>query len=199
MPAGDPRLGYFALGSVVSREAADRIESLVKDAVAKGAKLLAGGRTNGTIMEATVLDHATSAMRIYGEKTFRPAVCVVHARGVDDAIRIADDTDYGLSAAFVAVTLPGLWQWQNGLTRNVLYQRADRPRRATDAIRWCERKWLRPFWRQGISGGVHRAALDYHQQRTGSLSHLRNFSGNVRSGIAIQRALKYGEVGQREP
>jgi vanillin dehydrogenase len=99
MTAGDPRLGDFALGSIVSREAAERIDSQVKDAVAKGAELLAGGRTNGTIMEATVLDHVTPAMRIYGEETFGPVVCVVRARGVDEAVRIANDTDYGLSAA----------------------------------------------------------------------------------------------------
>jgi vanillin dehydrogenase len=99
MTAGDPRLGDFALGSIVSREATERIESLVKDAVAKGATLIAGGRINGTIMEATVLDHVTSAMRIYGEETFGPVVCVVRARGVDEAVRIANDTDYGLSAA----------------------------------------------------------------------------------------------------
>jgi vanillin dehydrogenase len=99
MQAGDPRLGEFALGSVVSREAAERIDSLVKDAVAKGAKLLAGGRANGTIMEATVLDHVTSAMRIYGEETFGPVVCIVRARGLDEAVRIANDTDYGLSSA----------------------------------------------------------------------------------------------------
>lgn len=99
MPAGDPRLGDFALGSIVSREAAERIDSLVKDAVTKGAKLLAGGRTNGTIMEATVLDQVTSTMRIYGEETFGPVVCVVRVSGVDEAVRIANDTDYGLSAA----------------------------------------------------------------------------------------------------
>jgi acyl-CoA reductase-like NAD-dependent aldehyde dehydrogenase len=99
MHAGDPRLGDFALGSIVSREAAERNDALVKDAVAKGAKLLPGGRTNGTIMEATVLDHVTSAMRIYGEETFGPVVCVVRVSGVDEAVRIANDTDYGLSAA----------------------------------------------------------------------------------------------------
>ena len=44
MTAGDPRLGDFVLGSIVSREAAERMNSLVKDAVAKGATLLAGGR-----------------------------------------------------------------------------------------------------------------------------------------------------------
>jgi acyl-CoA reductase-like NAD-dependent aldehyde dehydrogenase len=99
MRAGDPRLGDFALGSVVSREAAERIGSLIKDAVAKGAKLLAGGGADGTIMEATVLDHVTSAMRIYGEETFGPVVCIVRARGLDEAVRMANDTDYGLSSA----------------------------------------------------------------------------------------------------
>jgi vanillin dehydrogenase len=99
MTAGDPRLGEFALGSIVSREAAERIASQVKDALAKGATLVAGGRTDGTIMEATVLDHVTPAMRIYGEETFGPVVCVVRAHGVDEAVRIANDTEYGLSSA----------------------------------------------------------------------------------------------------
>jgi acyl-CoA reductase-like NAD-dependent aldehyde dehydrogenase len=99
LPAGDPRRGDFALGSVVGREAVERIDALVKDAVAKGARLVAGGRADGTIMEATVLDHVTSAMRIYGEESFGPVVCIVRAGGVDEAVRIANDTEYGLAAA----------------------------------------------------------------------------------------------------
>lgn len=99
LTAGDPRYGDFALGSIVDRSAAERIMGLVKDAVAKGAKILAGGRADGTIMEATVLDHVTPAMRIYAEETFGPVVCIVRASGIDEAVRIANDTEYGLSSA----------------------------------------------------------------------------------------------------
>ena len=99
LQAGNPRHGNFALGSLVGVEAAERISGLVNDAVSKGAKLLAGGRVDGTVMSATVLDHVTPAMRLYGEESFGPVVCVVRATGVEEAVRIANDTEYGLSAA----------------------------------------------------------------------------------------------------
>ena len=99
LQAGNPRHGNFALGSLVGVEAAERIGGLVNDAVSKGAKLLAGGRVDGTVMSATVLDHVTPAMRLYGEESFGPVVCVIRASGVEEAVRIANDTEYGLSAA----------------------------------------------------------------------------------------------------
>ena len=99
LQAGNPRHGNFALGSLVGVEAAERIGGLVNDAVSKGAKLLAGGRVDGTVMSATVLDQVTPAMRLYGEESFGPVVCVIRASGVEEAVRIANDTEYGLSAA----------------------------------------------------------------------------------------------------
>jgi acyl-CoA reductase-like NAD-dependent aldehyde dehydrogenase len=97
--AGDPRKGDTPLGSLIGTEAVDRIQGLIKDAVSKGARVVAGGRSDGTLMSATVLDHVTSAMRIYGEESFGPVVGVVRVNGVDEAVRIANDTEYGLSAA----------------------------------------------------------------------------------------------------
>src|SRR5690606_15574425 len=72
--AGDPRQGNTPLGSVVDGGAAQRIEQLIKDATAKGAVLAAGGRVEGTIMDATLLDKVTPSMRIYGEESFGPVV-----------------------------------------------------------------------------------------------------------------------------
>ena len=97
--AGDPRKGNTPLGSIVSQEAVERIDRLVKDAVSKGAALLAGGHANGTLMDATVLDHVTPAMRIYAEESFGPVAAIVRVRGVEEAIRVANDTEYGLAAA----------------------------------------------------------------------------------------------------
>ena len=97
--AGDPREAKTPLGSMVGPEAAGRVSGLVHEAVGKGAKLMAGGEARGTLMSATVLDHVTPAMRIYGEESFGPVVTVVRANGVDEAVRIANDTEYGLSAA----------------------------------------------------------------------------------------------------
>ncbi len=73
LTVGDPREGKAILGSVVDRSAADRVTSLVLDAVSKGAKLAAGGSVNGTLINAHVLDHVTPDMRIYEEESSVPS------------------------------------------------------------------------------------------------------------------------------
>jgi acyl-CoA reductase-like NAD-dependent aldehyde dehydrogenase/ABC-type branched-subunit amino acid transport system ATPase component len=99
LPYGDPRKGNVVLGSLVSGAACDRVGGLIDDAVAKGAVIAAGGHGSGTIMPATIVDHVTPAMRIYGEESFGPVVTVVRVSGIDEAVRVANDTEYGLSSA----------------------------------------------------------------------------------------------------
>ncbi|MBK5960388.1 salicylaldehyde dehydrogenase (modular protein) [Rhodoplanes elegans] len=106
LPAGDPRKGPVVLGSLVSREAAERVGGLVQDAVAKGAELLAGGKIDGTIMNATVIDRVTPTMRLYTEESFGPVVAVVRVGSIDEAVRVANDTEYGLSAAVFGRDIP---------------------------------------------------------------------------------------------
>lgn len=98
LPWGDPR-EHVVLGSLVSTEAADRVQELIEDAKRKGAVVAAGGNRKGSLMEATILDRVTATMRIYGEESFGPAKSVVRVRGDDEAVRVANDTEYGLSAA----------------------------------------------------------------------------------------------------
>ncbi len=99
LPAGDPAKDDLVLGSVVNAEAVKRVAELLEDAKAKGAKIAAGGGIDGTVMQATVLDHVDSSMRVYGEESFGPMVSVVRVDGEDEAVRVANDTEYGLSAA----------------------------------------------------------------------------------------------------
>lgn len=98
LPAGDPR-GHVVLGSLISVEAADKMEALIADAVAKGATLKAGGKRTGTVVEATVLDNVTMQMRVYSEESFGPVKPIIRVDGEEEAIRVANDTEYGLSAA----------------------------------------------------------------------------------------------------
>ncbi|MBW4025003.1 MAG: aldehyde dehydrogenase [Proteobacteria bacterium] len=98
LPAGDPR-GHVVLGSMIDVAAAETMDGLIADAVAQGAVVVAGGKRHGSIMDATVLDHVTPAMRIYREESFGPVKPVIRVRGIDEAVRIANDTEYGLSAA----------------------------------------------------------------------------------------------------
>lgn len=98
LPAGDPR-GHVVLGSLIDLAPAERMDALIADAVEKGAKVVAGGSRNGTVVEATLLDHVTPKMKVYIEESFGPVKSIIRVDGVDEAIRIANDTEYGLSAA----------------------------------------------------------------------------------------------------
>ncbi|ANL69991.1 salicylaldehyde dehydrogenase protein (plasmid) [Rhizobium phaseoli] len=98
LPAGDPR-GHVVLGSLISLDAAKKMEELIADATAKGAKLVAGGKRSGTVVEATLLDHVTPDMRVYAEESFGPVKPIIRVSDEEEAIRIANDTEYGLSSA----------------------------------------------------------------------------------------------------
>jgi len=99
LQVGDPRHGDFPLGPMISREAVVRVRGLIDDALAKGATLLAGGDSDGTTMQATVLDRVTPAMRIYDEESFGPVAAVIRVGSVDEAVSVANDTAYGLAAS----------------------------------------------------------------------------------------------------
>jgi benzaldehyde dehydrogenase (NAD) len=100
LPVGDPRKpDPVVLGSVIGMNTVEHCNALIDDALAKGAKLLCGGKATNTLMAATVLDHVTLAMRIYHEETFGPVKCVVRVNGVDEAVACANDNEYGLSSA----------------------------------------------------------------------------------------------------
>jgi benzaldehyde dehydrogenase (NAD) len=99
LPLGDPRKGPVVLGSVVDMSTVKRCNALIDDALAKGARLVCGGKADSTLMPATLLDHVTPAMQIYGEESFGPVKGIVRVGGDDEAIRCANDNEYGLSSA----------------------------------------------------------------------------------------------------
>jgi len=100
LPLGDPRKAEpVVLGSVIGMGTVEHCNALIDDALAKGAKLLCGGKADNTLMPATILDRVTPAMRIYGEETFGPVKCIVRVDGVEAAVACANDNEYGLSAA----------------------------------------------------------------------------------------------------
>jgi benzaldehyde dehydrogenase (NAD) len=99
LPLGDPRKGPVVLGSVVDMNTAQRCNALIDDALAKGAKLLCGGKADSTLMPATLLDHVRPDMAIYREESFGPVKPIVRVNGDEEAIACANDNEYGLSAA----------------------------------------------------------------------------------------------------
>jgi acyl-CoA reductase-like NAD-dependent aldehyde dehydrogenase len=98
LPAGDPR-GHVVLGSCITLEAAQRVAGMIKDATSKGAKVLAGGPSDTSIMKATVVDGILPSMQLYHEESFGPVVAVIRVNGDEEAIHHANDTEYGLSAS----------------------------------------------------------------------------------------------------
>jgi acyl-CoA reductase-like NAD-dependent aldehyde dehydrogenase len=106
MTSGDPREGTTPLGAVVDQSTVKRVNALIDDAVAKGASLLSGSKADSVIMQATVVDKVTPAMNIYRDESFGPVVGIIRARDEDDAVRIANDTQYGLSASIFTRDIP---------------------------------------------------------------------------------------------
>ncbi|MHC5305778.1 aldehyde dehydrogenase [Bartonella sp. LJL80] len=96
---GDPRKENVILGPVYDMSTVVHCNRLIDDAVSKGAKILCGGKADSPLMQATLLDHVTSEMEIYYEETFGPVKAIIRVNGEDDAIRVANDSDYGLSSA----------------------------------------------------------------------------------------------------
>ncbi len=109
MPTGDPREGTTPLGAVVDQKTVAHVNSLIDDAASKGANIVAGGKADSVLMPATVVDGVTDAMNIYSDESFGPVVGVIRAKDEADAIRLANDSPYGLSAAvFTRDTARGL-------------------------------------------------------------------------------------------
>jgi acyl-CoA reductase-like NAD-dependent aldehyde dehydrogenase len=100
LPVGDPREGDFVLGSVVGRPTVERVQQLVRDAVGMGAKVLCGEQSaDGTIMKGIVVDRVTPDMSLFREESFGPQVSITRVKSAEEAVRVANDTEYGLSAA----------------------------------------------------------------------------------------------------
>ena len=109
LTVGDPRAGRTPLGAVVDQKTVDHVWALVTDAVDRGAVQVNGGEADGVLMPAQVVDHVTPAMRLFREESFGPVVAIVRARDEAEAIALANDTDYGLSASvFTRDTARGL-------------------------------------------------------------------------------------------
>jgi salicylaldehyde dehydrogenase len=100
LPCGDPGAGAgnCVVGPMVTPASGPRLNAMIDDAVKKGAKLVAGGKADGATMPATILDHVTPDMDIFDAETFGPITIVVRATDTEDAVRLANETEYGLSA-----------------------------------------------------------------------------------------------------
>jgi acyl-CoA reductase-like NAD-dependent aldehyde dehydrogenase len=100
LTSGDPVVDpSCVVGPMVSPASGQRINDMIDDAVAKGAEVVLGGAADGASMSATIVDKVSPTMTIYDKETFGPITTVVRVSGVEEAVRVANDTEYGLAAA----------------------------------------------------------------------------------------------------
>ncbi|GMV02279.1 MAG: aldehyde dehydrogenase [Burkholderiales bacterium] len=91
--------GQARIGGLIGMSSAERVEAMVADAVACGARLLTPLRREGVRFDPVVIDQIGPGMRLYEEESFGPIAAIVRVRDEDEAVRVANDTEYGLVGA----------------------------------------------------------------------------------------------------
>ena len=95
---GDPTDPETDIGTVITEDAAKTFQRRVTEAVEAGATLLHGNNREGAVFPPTVVDHVPWDSELVMEETFGPAIPIIRVRDIDDAIRVANGTDFGLSS-----------------------------------------------------------------------------------------------------
>lgn len=89
------------IGPLINDRQVARVQDQIADAVAKGARVELGGKVNGRFVEPTILTGVTPDMKVYRDETFGPVVPVIPFASDEEAIAIANDTEYGLSSGII--------------------------------------------------------------------------------------------------
>ncbi len=106
------------IGPLVNDDAVEKVEELVQGALAEGAGVLTGGRRHDlgrSYYEVTILTDVTPDMAIHGEEIFGPVAPLFRFSTEEEAIAIANDTEYGLAAYFYAADMGRIWRVGEGL------------------------------------------------------------------------------------
>ena len=112
---GDPSDASTDMGTVIDEAAAALFETRVNEAIAQGARLLIGNERQGALFPPTVLDRVTPAMELVEQETFGPVSPIIAFNDLDDAIRIANGTAYGLSSGVCTDSLENITRFANEL------------------------------------------------------------------------------------
>ena len=107
---GDPRDESVTVGPVINPAAAERIHGMVMDAVDNGAELLLGGKFHGSYYDPTVLDNVPMNSQIAREETFGPVVTILRTKDLDEALKIARQSKYGLESWVFTKDFYRMWR-----------------------------------------------------------------------------------------
>ncbi len=123
MRVGDGLAGDTDQGPLIDMAAVEKVEDHVGDAVAKGAKVAAGGgrhELGGTFFEPTVLTGVTTEMAVTREETFGPVAPLYRFGTEEEALRMANDTEFGLAAYFYSRDIGRIWRVMEGLEYGIV-------------------------------------------------------------------------------
>ncbi|HLE54419.1 MAG TPA: aldehyde dehydrogenase family protein [Thermoplasmata archaeon] len=107
---GDPREAGMRVGPLINPAAARRVQGLIDDAVANGAKLIRGGTSRGCYVEPTLLDHVPIVARIAREETFGPVVTVMRIKDEEEALEVSKMSRYGLDSCVFTNDYRRVWR-----------------------------------------------------------------------------------------
>ncbi len=105
-------------GPLINADAIKKVKSHIADAIAKGAKILCGGeqgKLGGLFFEPTILVDANATMIVAKEETFGPVAPLFHFKTEEEAIRLANDTEFGLASYFYSQDIHRIWRVSEGL------------------------------------------------------------------------------------
>lgn len=121
LPSGDPKDPQTFIGPVIHDRQVQDIDAHVKDAIEKGAELLTGGTYEGRVYAPTVLKNITPDMKIYYEETFGPVISIIPVKNVEEALKVANDTKYGLSSGVVTNDYEKAMFLANGIESGMIH------------------------------------------------------------------------------
>lgn len=124
---GDPLDGRTQLGPIISQRQLDRVMGYVSIAGQEGARLACGGRrmggelAGGYFVEPTVFSDVSNSMRVAREEIFGPVISVIAFEGVDEALRLANDIEYGLGGAVWTRSVQTMTRMMHGIKAGTVW------------------------------------------------------------------------------
>ncbi len=112
-----------AQGPLIDMKAVEKVEEHIADALAKGAKVLTGGKRHdkgGQFFQPTVLTNVTTDMKITHEETFGPVAPLYRFKTEEELLKLANDTEYGLAAYFYSRDIGRIWRIAEGLESGIV-------------------------------------------------------------------------------
>jgi succinate-semialdehyde dehydrogenase/glutarate-semialdehyde dehydrogenase len=123
LKVGDGMAEGTSQGPLINQAAVEKVEQHIGDAVSKGARILCGGQRHakgGTFFEPTILADVTPQMRVASEETFGPVAPLFRFHSEDEAVRMANDTEFGLAAYFYSRDIGRVWRVAEALEYGIV-------------------------------------------------------------------------------